>query len=66
MVPIDTSNCIYTIITNIFLIGAVISAIAVILSALRGERYIHGDKVVKNGSKSDIVSHELEIVEKSS
>jgi hypothetical protein len=49
-----------------FIIGAIISAIAVILSALRGERYIHEDKIIKDSSKSKIAPPELEIVEKSS
>ena len=49
-----------------FIVGAIISAVAAILSALRGERYIHEDKVSKKGSKSDLTPHELEIVEKSS
>jgi MFS family permease len=49
-----------------FIIGAIISAIAAILSALRGERYIHEDKDVKKDIKSEIESQELDIVEKSS
>ena len=48
-----------------FVIGAVISIIAAILSALRGERYIHEDIIIKDGSESEIESQELEIVEKS-
>jgi MFS family permease len=32
-----------------FIVGAIISAVAAILSALRGERYIHEDKVSKKG-----------------
>ena len=49
-----------------FLIGALISVIAALISALRGERYIHEDKIVKEGSESEREARELEIVEKSS
>lgn len=48
-----------------FVIGAVISAVAAILSALRGERYIHDDEVVINESKYS-PTQELELVKKSS
>ena len=37
-----------------FYIGAIISAIAAILSALRGEKYIHKDKELKTRSKDDL------------
>ncbi len=49
-----------------FIIGAVISAVAAILSALRGERYIHDDEVVIKDSKPGVTAQELEIVDKSS
>ena len=41
-----------------FIIGAIISAIAAILSALRGERYIHEDKEDKEDKKD--IKHEIE------
>ena len=37
-----------------FYVGAIISAIATILSALRGGKYIHEDKPLKTGSKADL------------
>jgi MFS family permease len=37
-----------------FYVGAIISAIAAILSALRGGKYIHEDKPLKTGSKADL------------
>ena len=49
-----------------FIIGAIISIIGAYLSALRGERYIHEEKVIEVNSESEIESQELEIVEKSS
>ncbi|MGB7968132.1 MAG: MFS transporter [Methanobacterium sp.] len=49
-----------------FIIGAIISIIGALLSALRGERYIHEEKVIEVNSESEIESQELEIVEKSS
>ena len=49
-----------------FIIGAIISIIGALLSALRGERYIHEEKVIEVSSESEIESQELEIVEKSS
>ena len=36
-----------------FYIGAILSAIAAILSALRGVKYIHKDKPLQTGSKAD-------------
>ena len=43
-----------------FYIGAIISAIAAILSALRGEKYIHKDKELKTRSKDDLKLQEAD------
>jgi MFS family permease len=48
-----------------FIIGAIISIIGAILSALRGERYIHENKVIIDKYESEIAPQELEIIEKS-
>jgi len=64
--PSTLANAFLPSLQTSFIIGAIISAIAAILSALRGERYIHEDKVNKDSSKSKIDPQELEIVEKSS
>ena len=64
--PSTLANAFLPSLQTSFIIGAIISAIAAILSALRGERYIHEDKINKDSSKSKIDPQELEIVEKSS
>jgi len=64
--PSTLSNAFLPSLQTSFIIGAVISIIAAILSALRGERYIHEDKIIKDVPLSEIKSPELEIVEKSS
>ena len=48
-----------------FYIGAIISAIAAILSALRGEKYIHKDKELKTRSKDDLKLQEADTESKS-
>jgi hypothetical protein len=63
--PSTLANAFLPSLQTSFIIGAILSAIAAILSALRGERYIHDDQIIKD-SKSEIESQELEIVEKSS
>ena len=52
--PSTLANAFLPSLQTSFIIGAIISAIAAILSALRGERYIHEDKVNKDSSKSKI------------
>ena len=64
--PSTLANAFLPSLQTSFIIGAIISAIGAILSALRGERYIHEDKINKDSSKSKIDPQELEIVEKSS
>jgi len=64
--PSTLANAFLPSLQTSFIIGAVISIIAAILSALRGERYIHEDKIIKDVQLSEIKSPELEIVEKSS
>jgi MFS family permease len=47
-----------------FYVGAIISAIAAILSALRGGKYIHEDKPIKMGSEADLNPQVMESKEK--
>jgi MFS family permease len=49
-----------------FYIGAIISAIAAILSALRGGKYIYKEELPKTGSKADLTPQTVESKEKSS
>jgi len=63
--PLTLSNAFIPSLRTSFYIGALLSAIAAILSALRGEKYIHENDELKTGKESDIKSHELEIAEKS-
>ena len=49
-----------------FYIGAIISAIAALLSALRGGKYIHKDEAFEASSKSALNSQTMESKEKSS
>jgi MFS family permease len=63
--PSTLANAFMPSLRTSFYIGALLSAIAAILSALRGEKYIHENDVVETGKKSDIKSKELEIAEKS-
>jgi MFS family permease len=48
-----------------FYIGAIFCVISAILSALRGEKYIHEYEVLKTNSKTDLKPQELKIKEKS-
>jgi len=43
-----------------FIIGAVFCSLAAILSALRGEKYIYEDEILKNDSKSDIKTKKID------
>ena len=43
-----------------FIIGAIFSFIAALLSALRGKSYIHEDEVLKPGSKAYLKQQEYE------
>jgi MFS family permease len=47
-----------------FYIAAIISAIAAILSALRGEKYIHNDEPLKKASKADLNPQVMDSKEK--
>ena len=49
-----------------FYIGAIISAIAAILSALRGGKYIYKEEPPKTGSKADLTPQTVESKEKTS
>ena len=44
-------------------IGAVLSAIAALLSALRGAKYVHGDEILKTNSNNNLKSQEFETEE---
>ncbi len=48
-----------------FYIGALLSIIAAILSALRGGKYIHEHEIIKTSSKTDLKQQELETKENS-
>jgi MFS family permease len=63
--PSTLANAFLPSLQTSFIVGAILSAIAAILSAFRGERYIHEDKIDENDTKASI-PQELEIVEKSS
>jgi hypothetical protein len=52
--PSTLANAFIPSLRTSFYIGALLSAIAAILSALRGERYIHEHEELKNNKKSDI------------
>ena len=52
--PSTLANAFLPSLGTSFYIGAIISAIAAILSALRGEKYIHKDKELKTRSKDDL------------
>ena len=56
--PSTLSNAFLPSLQTSFIIGAILSAIEAVLSALRGERYIHDDKVIIDSSESDIESPE--------
>ena len=61
--PSTLANAFIPSLRTSFYIGATLSAIAAILSALRGEKYIHEDEVLKNAPKPDQQSSDLEVVE---
>ena len=63
--PSTLANAFIPSLRTSFYIGALLSAIAAILSALRGEKYIHENNEIETGKKSEIKSQELEIAEKS-
>jgi MFS family permease len=63
--PSTLANAFIPSLRTSFYIGALLSAIAAILSALRGEKYIHENEEVETGKNSEIKSQELEIAEKS-
>ncbi|WP_193770647.1 hypothetical protein [Methanobacterium paludis] len=48
-----------------FYIGAVFCAVSAILSALRGEKFIHEHEALKTNSKADLKPRELKTEEKS-
>ena len=58
--PSTLANAFLPSLGTSFYIGAIISAIAAILSALRGEKYIHKDKELKTRSKDDLKLQEAD------
>ena len=63
--PSTLANAFLPSLRTSFYIGALLSATAAILSALRGEKYIHENDEVEIGKKPEIKSQESEIAEKS-
>jgi O-antigen ligase len=51
--PSTLANAFIPSLRTSFYIGALLSAIAAILSALRGEKYIHEHEVLKNKSETE-------------
>ena len=62
--PSTLANAFLPSLRTSFYIGALLSATAAILSALRGEKYIHENDEVEIGKKPEIKSQESEIAEK--
>jgi len=58
--PDTLANAFLPSLKTSFYIGAVLSAIAALLSALRGAKYVHGDEILKTNSNNDLKSQELE------
>ena len=56
--PSTLANAFVPSLQTSFYIGAILSAIAAILSALRGEKYIHEHEEIKTGSKADLKLNE--------
>ena len=61
--PSTLANAFIPSLRTSFYIGALLSAVAAILSALRGEKYIHEDEVLKTALKTDQKSKDSEVVE---
>jgi hypothetical protein len=51
--PSTLANAFLPSLRTSFYIGALLSIIAAILSALRGGKYIHGDEIIKTGSEAE-------------
>ncbi len=62
--PSTLANAFIPSLQTSFYIGAVLSAIAAILSALRGGKYIHEPEIIKKESEVDLKPAELETEEK--
>jgi len=58
--PDTLANAFLPSLKTSFYIGALLSAIAALLSALRGAKYVHGDEILKTNSNNDLKSQELE------
>ncbi len=63
--PSTLANAFLPSLATSFYIGAVISAIAAVLSALRGGKYIHKDKELKTVSKDDLKLEDMNTESKS-
>jgi MFS family permease len=58
--PQTLANAFIPSLRTSFYIGALLSAIGALLSALRGEKYIHEHEEIKTVSKADLKNNELE------
>ena len=61
--PDTLANAFLPSLRTSFYIGAILSAIAAVLSALRGAKYVHGDEILKTDSNNGLKSQELETEE---
>ncbi len=61
--PDTLANAFLPSLRTSFYIGAILSAIAAVLSALRGAKYVHGDEILKTDSTNGLKSQELETEE---
>ncbi|MGO9387799.1 MAG: MFS transporter [Methanobacterium sp.] len=61
--PDTLANAFLPSLRTSFYIGAILSAIAAVLSALRGAKYVHGDEILKTDSNNGLKSQKLETEE---
>jgi hypothetical protein len=61
--PSTLANAFLPSLRTSFYIGAIFCIIAAILSALRGEKYIHEHEVLKTNTETDLKPTELETEE---
>jgi MFS family permease len=61
--PSTLANAFIPSLQTSFYIGAILSAIAAVLSALRGGKYVHGDEILKTDSNNGLKPQEVETEE---
>ncbi|MGA2676515.1 MAG: MFS transporter [Methanobacterium sp.] len=61
--PDTLANAFLPSLKTSFYIGALLSAIAALLSALRGAKYVHGDEILKTDSSNGLKPKEFDIEE---